>query len=156
MEKLQQLLNIKNANGEVITFFNGKVTLSQLVFIILAIIVVALVIKFLKGIVRTIITIVAICVALVNYGIASPTQIKDAASVISQKGIATYEKMASASENIKLDGNNIEIKLGDKWVNVSDVTSFVSAGDGVATVNVDGESYSVEDSNIISLLKTFK
>lgn len=156
MEKLQQLLNIKNADGEVITFFNGKVTLSQLVFIILAIIVVALVIKFLKGVVRTIIAIGAICVALVNYGIASPTQIKDAASVISQKGIATYEKMASASENIKLDGNNIEIKLGDKWVNVSDVTSFVSAGDGVATVNVDGESYSVEDSNIISLLKTFK
>lgn len=156
MEKLQQLLNIKNANGEVITFFNGKVTLSQLVFIILAVIVVALVIKFLKGVVRTVITIIAICVALVNYGIASPTQIKDAASVISQKGIATYEKMASASENIKLNGNNIEIKLGDKWINVSDVTSFISTGDGVATVNVDGESYSVEDSNIISLLKTFK
>lgn len=156
MEKLQQLLNIKNADGEVITFFNGKVTLSQLVFIILAIIVVALVIKFLKGVVRTIIAIGAICVALVNYGIASPTQIKDAASVISQKGIATYEKMASASENIKLDGSNIEIKLGDKWVNVSDVTSFIPSGKGVATVNVDGESYSVEDSDIISLLKTFK
>lgn len=156
MEKLQQLLNIKNANGEVITFFDGKVTLSQLVFIILAIIVVALVIKFLKGVARTIVAVVAVCVALVNYGIASPTQIKDVASVISQRGIATYEKMASASESIKLNGNNIEIKLGDKWVNVSDVTSFISTGDGAATINVDGESYFVEDSNIISLLKTFK
>lgn len=156
MEKLQQLLNIKNSNGEVITFFDGKLTLSQLLFIVVAIIAVIAIIKFLKGVVRTILAIVAICIALVNYGIASPTQIKDAASVISQKGIATYEKMASASENIKIDDSNIKIKLGDNWFNISDVTSFVSTGKDKATVNVNGESFAVEDSDIISLLKTFK
>lgn len=156
MEKLQQLLNIKNSNGEVITFFDGKLTLSQLLFIVVAIIVVVAIIKFLKGIVRTVLAVVAICVALVNYGIASPTQIKDAASVISQKGITTYEKMASTSENIKIEGSDVKIKLGDNWVNVSDVTSFVSTGKDKATVNVNCESFAVEDSDIISLLKTFK
>lgn len=156
MEKLQQLLNIKNSNGEVITFFDGKLTLSQLLFIVVAIIVVIAIIKFLKGVVRTVLAVVAICVALINYGIASPTQVKDAASVISQKGIATYEKMASVSENIKIDGSNIKIKLGDNWFNISEVTSFVSTGKDTATVNVNGESFAVEDSDIISLLKTFK
>lgn len=156
MEKLQQLLNIKNSNGEVITFFNGKLTLSQLLFIVIAVIAVIAIIKFLKGVVRTILVVVAICMALINYGVASPTQIKDVTSVISQKGISAYEKMASASENIKIDGSDIHIKLGDNWFNISDVTSFVSTGKGTATVNVDGESFAVEDSDIISLLKTFK
>lgn len=156
MEKLQQILNIKNSNGEVITFFDGKLTLSQLLFIVVAIIAVVAILKFLKGVVRTVLTVVAICVALVNYGIASPTQIKDAASVISQKGIATYEKLASASDSIKVEGSDVQVKLGDKWFNVSDVTSFVSTGKATATINVDGESYAVEDSSIISLLKTFK
>ena len=156
MEKLQQILNIKNSDGEVITFFNGKLTLSQLIFIVVAIVAVILIIKLLKGVVRTVLAVVAICVALVNYGIASPTQIKDAASVISQKGIATYEKLASASENIKVEGSDVQIKLGDNWVNISDVTSFVSTGKDTATINVDGESYAVDDSSIISLLKTFK
>lgn len=156
MEKLQQLLNIKNSNGEVITFFDGKLTLSQLLFIVVAIIVVIAIIKFLKGVVRTVLAVVAICVALVNYGIASPTQIKDAASIISQKGISTYEKLASASENIKVEGSDVQIKLRDSWVNISDVTSFVSTGKNTATINVGDESYVVDDSNIISLLKTFK
>lgn len=156
MEKLQQILNIKNSDGEVITFFDGKITLSQLIFIVVAIIAVVAIIKLLKGVVRTVLAVVAICIALVNYGIASPTQIKDAASVISQKGIATYEKLASASENIKVEGSDVQIKLGDNWVNISDVTSFVSTGKDTATVNVDGESYAVDDSSIISLLKTFK
>lgn len=156
MEKLQQILNIKNSNGEVITFFDGKLTLSQLLFIVVAIIAVVAILKFLKGVVRTVLTVVAICVALVNYGIVSPTQIKDAASVISQRGIATYEKLASASDSIKVEGSDVQVKLGDKWFNVSDVTSFVSTGKDTATINVDGESYAVEDSSIISLLKTFK
>ena len=156
MEKLQQILNIKNSDGEVITFFDGKITLSQLIFIIVAIIAVVAIIKLLKGVVRTVLAVVAICVALVNYGIASPTQIKDTASVISQKGIATYEKLASASENIKVEGSDVQIKLGDNWINISDVTSFVSTGKDTATINVDGESYAVDDSSIISLLKTFK
>lgn len=156
MEKLQQILNIKNSNGEVITFFDGKITLSQLIFIIIAVIAVVAVIKLLKGVVRTVLAIIAICIALVNYGIASPTQIKDAASIISQKGITTYEKLASTSENIKVEGSDVQIKLGNNWINISDVTSFVSTGKNTATVNVGDESYAVDDSNIISLLKTFK
>lgn len=156
MEKLQQILNIKNSNGEVITFFDGKITLSQLIFIIIAIIAVVAIIKLLKGVVRTVLAVIAICVALVNYGVASPTKIKDAASIISQKGISTYEKLASASENIKVEGSDVQIKLRGSWVNISDVTSFVSTGKNTATINVGDESYVVDDSNIISLLKTFK
>jgi hypothetical protein len=156
MEKLQQLLNFSSSDGEVITFFDGKVTLSQLVMAIVVILIIGFAIKVLKGVVRTVIIIVSICIGLVHYGIASPTQIKDAASVVAEKGIGAYKTVASASENIRISGTKLEVKLGDNWFDVSDVTSYVQSSDSSITVYADGNSYIVDDISVINLLKTFK
>lgn len=152
MEKLQQLAD----KGKVITFFDGKLTLSQLVTIIIAIVVVLFALKVLKGALKLVISVLAICICLVHYGIASPTQIKDTAGIIAEKGISTYTKIADASDNIRIKGKSIELKINDTWVDISKVNSFIEASNGVATVIVDGVGYPVDDSNIVSLLKTFK
>lgn len=156
MEKLQQIMNITNADGEVITFFDGKVTLSQLLVGIAVLAVVLFAIKVIKGVFKTIIIIASICIGLVHYNIASPTQIKDVASQIASNGVTAYQTFANASENIKIDGSDIQVKVGDNWFSISDVTSIVQGTDGVATVTVDGETYTTEDNNIIELLNSFK
>ena len=156
MEQLQRLLNFTNENGEVITLFDGKVTLSQLVVCIIGLLVVGFALKVLKGIFRTIMEIVAICVVLIHYGIASPTQLADIAGQIKDKGIESYQSFASMSDNIKIEDSDVQIKLNDNWVSVSDITSFIQGDNGVVTVVVDDETITIEDEAVLSLLNTFK
>jgi hypothetical protein len=156
MESIKSLLNFSSSDGTVITFFDGKVTLSQLIMGIIIIAVILFVLKVIKGIMKTVIIFIAICVGLVHYGLASPTQIKDVTTQIANNGIKTYQTFANASENIKIQGKDIKLKIGDNWVSIADVSSFIKTEDGVATVVVDGENVLVDDSNIISLLETFK
>jgi uncharacterized membrane protein len=90
MDKLQQLLNFKNSNGEVLTVFNGKLTLSQLVMIITVILVIAFVVKLLKGVVRTVCIVVALCILAIHFGLTSPTQLKDVSTQLATNGISAY------------------------------------------------------------------
>lgn len=153
---MSKLLNICNKDGKAITFFDGKITLSQLIAVIVAVAVIFFAIKVLNKIVKTVVIIVALCACLVYYGVASPTQIKDAAGVIAKNGISTYNKIASASDNIKVEDKTIKLNINDTWIDISDVTSFIETSEGIATVIIDGISYSVDDESIVSLLKTFK
>lgn len=156
MEKLQQLLSFCDSSGKAITFFDGKFTLSQVLAVIGALVIISLAIKFIKGVFRTIIVIVALCVGLVYYGIASPTQIKDTAKIIADNGISAYTKVANSSENIRINDKTLEIMIEGKWYNIASISSIVQTDEGVATVNIEGEDFIISDSKIISLLKSFK
>ena len=156
MDKLQQLLNFCDESGKAITFFDGKLTLSQLLAIVGALIVTSLALKFLKRVVRTIVVIVALCVGLVHFGIASPTQLKDVAQTIAENGVATYTKIANSSDNIRIENKSLEVNIDGKWYNVASISSIVQTADGVATVCIEGEEFVISDSEVISLLKSFK
>lgn len=157
MSKLEALLNFTNSDGEVITFFEGRLTLSQLLVIIGAIIAIILVFSFIKGIVKTIITIVIVCYALVYFGIASPQQLKDVSSQIIDKGASFYESFVEASSNIKYENDKLLIKVDeDTWIDVSDIKSFVAGKEGVVTIQTSNGAYAISDSEIIKLLETFK
>ena len=145
-DKLQGLLNFASSNGEVITLFNGKITLSQLIVGIGAIAVIIIALKFLKKTVRTVTLIGAICFALVHYGLATPTQLKDVGMQIAKDG----------SENIQLNNDSISIKIEDKWISLKDIQSFVSTGDDSVSITVDGQSYAVNDKSVVQLLNMFK
>lgn len=153
--QLQELFNFTNANGEVITLFGGKITLSQALMILLAAAVILFALKVLKSIVRTIVIVVAICVCLVHFNIASPDQIKDAATQIAQTGIASYQTVVDSSQNIRYQGNTIQVNLNDNWVDVGNITSIVGGENGKATVVANGKSYVVNDSAVIQLLQMF-
>ena len=155
MDNLSNLLNFTNEDGTVKTFFDGRVTASQLVAIILAIIAVVVVMKILKGIVRTAITVGVIVVALVHFGICQPAQVKDATTLIAQQGIQTYQKYADSSDNIQVDAQNkdIKIKVGNQWVSTNDIQSIVT-GDATVSITVNDTTISVDDKQVVEMLKT--
>lgn len=156
MDKLQQFFNFSNANGEVATFFGGRFTLSQIITFVIVVTAILLVLKFIKGIVKVFISIALVCIMLVQFGIASPTQLKDIAGTIADKGIETYQVMANASENIKLDGDTIKINIGENnWINVSDIKSYVKSDEGVISITVGKETYAITDENVIKLIESF-
>ena len=155
MDKLQQLLNFCNESGKAITFFDGRITLSQLLAVVCTMVVVSFALTFLKKIMRTIVVIAAVCFGLIHFGLASPTQIKDVAQTIAENGIATYTKIANSSENIRIKDNSLEIFIEGHWYNLASISSMVQTSDGVATVNIEGEDYVISDPSVVSLLKSF-
>lgn len=156
MDKLQELLNFTNAEGEVITVFDGKMTLSQLVVIILTLAVVIFALKVFKKAVKWTVIAVALCVCLVHYNIASPEQIRDVATQVASVGVGSFQAIADSSKNIRIEGGSIEINLNDNWVDISEISSIVGGESGKATVVVGDQSYVVDDTAIIKLIKSFK
>lgn len=156
MEKLQQLCNIIHENGEVVTYFGGKVTQSQLITIVVGALGVFLVLRCIKGVIKLVCMVGVICVALVITGLASPDQLKDTATIMKENGIHLYENIASASENIRLDGSDIEIKIGNEWYNLSNIQSVVSTAKNKLSVTIDGKSLSVDDWDLVNLINSFR
>lgn len=152
---MQDLLNLTNANGEVITLFDGKMTLSQALAIVVTIAAVLLVMKLVKKTLKLVFTVVAVCICLVYFNIASPSQIKDVASQVASMGVASYQTIANSSKDIRIEGSSIQVNIADNWVDISDITSIVGGDSGKATVVVNGQSFVVEDTAVISLLKSF-
>jgi hypothetical protein len=85
----------------------------------------------------------------------------DIGKQLAAEGIAKYQEYAGASDNIrvvtvdkKTGEKGIEIKLLDNWVNIDDIDSIVN-GKKEMTVNINGQSYTVNDPKVIEMLKTF-
>ena len=157
MDKLQQILNFTDADDKVITLFDGAITLSQLVMILLCIVAVIVLFKLLKGLFKVAIIAVTVIFFVVQLGIASPTQLKDVANVIEEKGVEAYNSLVSASENIRVtEDNTIEVCIDDAWVNIEDIKSIISGAEDKLTVIIDGVSHVIEDENIQKLLEQFK
>lgn len=155
-EELQKILNFaSSSNGEVKTYFNGRVTQSQLIVGIICLVAILFVLAFVKRLVKILCIVGITCVCLVYFGLASPAQISDVASQVSKTGISYYQKIASASENVKITDNSIAVKINDNWVNVEDIQGVVSGADNVTTVILNGESYTTDDKNVIEVLRTF-
>lgn len=152
---MQDILNLTNANGEVITLFDGRMTLSQALAVVITIAIVFFVMKVVKKTLKLVFTVAAICACLVYFNIASPAQIKDAATQIANAGVESYKTIVDSSKNIRMEGGDIQVNIADNWVDISDITSIVDGDSGKATVVVNGQSYVVEDTVVIQLLKSF-
>jgi hypothetical protein len=155
MEKIQQLLNLKNSDGTVITLFDGKITLSQLIIMIVAIMAVGIVLKLLKGVIKIVLSVGIACVLLVQADIVSPTQLKDVSSQIANAGVETYKTVAAKSSNIKIKDSTIMLNLNDKWIDIKDIDSVIQSGKNKLTIIVDGMSYLTDDSEVVNLVKSF-
>ena len=152
---MQELLNITNADGEVITLMDGKITLGQAIAMVLTILAVVFILSVFKKAMKMVFTVIVVCVCLVYFNIASPAQIKDAATQIASAGIASYQALADSSKNIRLEGGSIQVNVDDTWVDISEVTSIIGGDSGKATVVVGGESFVIDDSALIELIKSF-
>ena len=134
-----------------ILLFDGKMTLEQLIIILVAAIVVGLIIKFVKGTIRMILTVITICVCLVRFSIVTPKQLADAGLAVKKNGVEYYRSFANSSSNIRISGSSLQIRANNEWYSVNDVTAINGN-----SIIVKGESVPVDDENILRLLETFK
>ena len=156
MDKIRQLLTITDSEGKVITFFDGNITLGQVIVAIVAVVLVAICWKVLKGLVKGAITLGVAVFCLFYFGITTPEQLKDTAEILKEKGSSYYEQMAELSENVKVQDRNIEICVNGTWINVLDIDKVSEGVDGIMTLIVDGESYTVDDETVTNLINEFK
>lgn len=128
---------------------------SQIVVIIVAIIGILLVLGLAKKTMKIILTLAILVFGGISVGLLSPKQVIDTAQVIKDKGIETYEKFASASDNIKVSGDSLMVRMGDTWVDLNAINNFDINGNTVS-VNVGGNTYQVTDETVAKLFQTFK
>lgn len=131
------------------------ITSSQIAVIVIGIIALILVLSLVKKAVKWVISTVILLVFGVWVGLLSPQQAIDTATAIKDKGIATYQRLADASQNIKVDGENISVRIKDTWFDLNAVNSYNIDGNSVK-LSVGGNSYTVTDENIVRLFKTLE
>lgn len=156
MEFIQQLTNITDKDGKVITLFDGAITLSQAILGVLTFLVVLFVLRTAKKLIRNIIGVAIACVFLVYFNIVSPTQLKDVGSQLTHQGMKAYTQFSKTSKNIKLEKDTIKIKLNKKWVDIKEIKSFSLGKNNKLTIVTKDGSYVIEDNTVLELLKTFK
>lgn len=155
--RLNELLNFTDSEGKVITLFDGKMTLSQAVVGVVAIVGVLLIMKMVKKAFKWALIVAVACVMLVHYNVASPQQLRDVAGQIAEKGVDTYRSFANASQNVKIQGGSVYLRLDDNnWVNVTDISSIIGGGEKDMTVVVGGQTYTISDDIAQDLLNSLK
>lgn len=127
---------------------------SQVIVGVIGIVVSMLVLSLMKKTVKWLIGIAVLLICGIWIGVLSPQQAIDTVTAIKEKGISTYQRLADASQNIKVDGESISIRINDTWFDLNAVNSFEVMEDKVE-LKVGGNSYTVTDKNIIKLFQTF-
>lgn len=159
MEKLEQLTNLTNltnAEGEVITLFNGKITLSQFLVIICGLLAVLIVIKVLKKTMRMIMIAIIAYFSFIYLGAASPTYLYSTAENIQKEGISSFAKIVESSDRLKIEDQSILVQVEeDIWLDVTEIDSMMNSKNGITIIS-NGESYVINDQTIINLLNELK
>ena len=156
MEGIKQLLaNINtNTDGSVTTYFDGRITQTQLIMIIATIVIGLIILRFVKKSVKFIIMICLIGSIFFNVNFVSPDTLVGAAAVLNTREVKTQiTKLANKSDSIKIENSDIQLKVADEWVSLNDITGLVQLEDGKISLNVGGKDIVIEDKQIIDLLR---
>lgn len=156
MDDLIKKLTITNSNGEVITLFDGKITLGQLIAVIVALITLIVVFRALRGATRLLLSFAVIMLVALYFNLVSPTQIANVTDKMQEIGSGVLQQFANTSDKIRISDKDVQLNLGGTWVSLSDIDNFVISDSGVVTINFNGETLSSDDSDIVGLLKLFK
>lgn len=127
---------------------------SQIVVGVIGVVALILVLSLMKKAIKWVIGVAVLLICGVWIGVLSPQQAIDTVTAIKDRGMATYQRLADASQNIKIQGESISIRINDTWLDLNAVNSFKVDGDTVK-VEIGGNSYSVTDKNIAKLFETF-
>lgn len=127
---------------------------SQIVVGVIGVVALILVLSLMKKAIKWVIGVAVLLICGVWIGVLSPQQAIDTVTAIKDRGMATYQRLADASQNIKIQGESISIRINDTWFDLNAVNSFKVDGDTVK-VEIGGNSYSVTDKTIAKLFETF-
>lgn len=129
----------------------------QMIMILVVVVVVLLCLKLIKGLLKWCIIAGAVCIGLVYFNIATPKQIQDIAGQIADKGVESYQKIADASDNIRIKDNKLQIKIdAEKWVSIDKLGKIVSNKQKELVVTYKGKEYIITDKNVKKLLESFQ
>lgn len=128
-----------------------------MIMILVVVVVVLLCLKLIKGLLKWCIIAGAVCIGLVYFNIATPKQIQDIAGQIADKGVESYQKIADASNNIRIKDNKLQIKIdAEKWVSIDKLGKIVSNKQKELVVTYKGKEYIITDKNVKKLLESFQ
>lgn len=135
------------------TYFNGAVTQEQILALVTAVAVVAVILNLMKGVIKFLITGGVLIGASVFLGIASPSELEDISKLVGGNDFKVVSQIAKASKNIKYNkkNNTLKVKVDGKWIDVSDITSYASILDK-CSVHIDGKDYKITDDSIKEIL----
>ena len=154
IEKFKGLIQATNPEGAVKTYFDGRLTQNQLIALGLGALVIFIAFCSFKKIMRLVVTVGVIGFMAANLGVASPEVLKNTVDIIKEKGTEVAQ-LAELSDNVKIEGESISIKLGDEWYSVSDINSYIVTDEatGAVSVTVGDKDIAITDDSILSLLK---
>ena len=154
MSKVLDALNTLGNSGETRTFFDGRITQSQLFIGVAILLLIVVVIINIKNVIRTLVSIALIAVCCVCLYIAAPKQLKDiTAKLTDNKTIEQVKALSETSKNIKVEKDNVSINLGGTWYSLKDIDSYVSVSGDSVSFNVNGQNYTVNDESVKTLLE---
>lgn len=157
MDKIKDLLTITNADGSVKTFFDGRITATQLIFIGAVVLIGFILLCKLKKMARFVVLIAVLASIYLDVQLFSPSKMVNAIATIASSPTVKKQVVALAdkSDNISMDNNKLQIKVNDTWINLDTITSVVHAEDGNISITVDGKDILISDKAIIELLTLF-
>ena len=118
------------------------------------VILVILVVINIKHIVRAVITGILIILCCICIYLSSPKELKDVASQLTNsKTIEQIKSLSGVSENIKVEKDDVSIKLGGKWVSIRDIEGYRGTFGDSVMITVNGKKYKVNDESVKSLLE---
>lgn len=156
MEELQSLAYKFVSDSSARTFFDGQVTLLQLLQVAGIGVVLIILFKSAKSLVKTIILLGCIIFFGFTCYVAKPNPLSDTISVVSEHK-EELKELAELSKNIKFDGDSVSIKAQDgTWISTDDIKSFILVGEDKVSINVGGQDIVIADKELIELLKLYK
>lgn len=154
MEKLKYFLNFVNKDGSITTFFNGRVTKSQILLIVICVIICLLIIKFLQKLLRYCLLGGIIAASLYLFVQIAP--ITTTPYEIEVFG-TTYsvDKSVNTSSFLKKEKDIVSVKLNEEWIPAKEIISFQKTKAGYSIRLLEKDIF-VDTTDIIDFLDYFQ
>lgn len=154
MEKLKYFLNFVNKDGSITTFFNGRVTKSQILLIVICVIICLLIVKFLQKLLRYCLLGGIIAASLYLFVQIAP--ITTTPYEIEVFG-TTYsiDKSVNTSFFLKKEEGIVFVKLNEEWIPAKEIISFQKTKAGYSIRLLEKDIF-VDTTDIIDFLDYFQ
>lgn len=133
-------------DGAVQSVVQGRFTTQQVLIAVLTVVAAIVVIKAIKGILKTAVLVGGIIAFVIYFGLATPTQLKDMASETVEKAGQKYQAI---SQSIDVEGEEVYIIVGEKRLPLSDVVSFKKTLAGKIHILTSEGTYTSKDENLL-------
>lgn len=154
MEKLKYFLNFINKDGSITTFFNGCITKSQILLIVICIIICLLIIKFLKKLLRYCLLGGIIAVSLYLFVQIAPVPLT---SYEIEAFGTTYsiDKSINTSSFLKKEDGIVSVKLNEEWIPAKEIISFQKTKAGYSVRLLEKDVF-IDTTDIVNFLDYFQ